>query len=60
MPKWKKDAKEFEVALHHDERRGAMAVIPKPIVDMLGVPDSITFVIETKHIRIHSDKTSDD
>jgi hypothetical protein len=45
MPKWKKDTKEFEVGVNYVERRGYSSSIPKPIIEMLGNPDSIKFVI---------------
>jgi hypothetical protein len=46
MPKWKKDAKEFEVGVNFVERRGYSSSIPKPIMNLLGNPDSIKFVID--------------
>jgi hypothetical protein len=45
MPKWKKYAKEFEVGVNYVERRGYSSSIPKPIMEILGNPDSIKFVI---------------
>lgn len=45
MPKWRKDAKEFEVGVNFVERRGYSSSIPKPIMDLFGNPDSIKFVI---------------
>jgi hypothetical protein len=45
MPKWKKDAKEFEVGVNFVEKRGYSSSIPKPIMEILGNPDSIKFVI---------------
>jgi hypothetical protein len=45
MPKWKKDTKEFEVGVNYVEMRGYSSSIPKPIIEMLGNPDSIKFVI---------------
>ena len=45
MPKWKKDTKEFEVGVNYVERRGYSSSIPKPIIEILGNPDTIKFVI---------------
>ena len=45
MPKWKKDTKEFEVGVNYVEKRGYSSTIPKPIIEILGNPDSIKFVI---------------
>lgn len=37
MPKWKKDAKEFTVAVYHNEASGCYTTaIPKPIIEHLG------------------------
>ena len=44
MTRWAKDETRFAVRLNHDGRRGCMAIIPKPVVEMLGSPDSVTFV----------------
>ncbi|MCE2499133.1 MAG: hypothetical protein J4F28_09185 [Nitrosopumilaceae archaeon] len=53
MPRWAKDKNEFSVRLNHDERRGCIAIIPKPVVEMLGKPDSITFVVDARgRIRV--------
>jgi hypothetical protein len=52
VPKWKKDAKEFTVGVNYNEIRGYQCSIPKPIMEVLGKPDSITFVIDNKNIKI--------
>ena len=52
MPKWKKDAKEFTVSVNFNEGRGYQSSIPKPIMNTLGVPDKVKFVINGKNIRI--------
>jgi hypothetical protein len=46
MGRWKKDQKEFSVSLFYDDRRGSMAVIPKPILEKLGIPSNIKFEIK--------------
>jgi hypothetical protein len=43
VPKWKKDATEFEVGVNYSELRGAQSSIPKPIVDALGRPKTVKF-----------------
>ena len=48
MPKWKKDATEFTVSVNHNETRGYQSSIPKPVMDALGNPDRITFLIRPK------------
>jgi hypothetical protein len=48
MPKWKKDATEFTVSVNHNEERGYQSSIPKPVMDTLGRPDRITFLIKPK------------
>ena len=52
MPKWKKDAKEFTVSVNFNEDRGYQSSIPKPIMDTLGDPDKVKFIINGKNIRI--------
>jgi len=54
LPKWKKDAKEFTVSVNHNESRGYQSSIPKPIIEALGEPQNITFVIDGKKIVIKS------
>lgn len=54
MPKWKKDAKEFTVSVNHNENRGYQSSIPKPIIDALGEPNSITFELNGKNVRLIS------
>jgi hypothetical protein len=61
MPKWKKDTKEFEVGVNYVENRGYSSSIPKPIIEMLGNPESIKFVVkENNEVALVSGKTSID
>ena len=46
MPKWKKGAKEFVVGVNYVDNRGYSSSIPKPVMDKLGHPDSLKFVIK--------------
>jgi len=48
MPRWKKDATEFTVGVNHNETRGYQSSIPKPVMDALGNPSRITFLIKPK------------
>jgi hypothetical protein len=59
MGKWKKDAKEFVVGVNYVERRGCASAIPKPIIDILGKPDKIKFVIneDDNSVQLISGKT---
>ena len=52
MTRWKKDETEFTVSLFVDKSRGSMCIVPKPIVDMLGEPDSLKFRIKNKDILV--------
>jgi len=54
MPKWKKDAKEFTVTVNHHETRGDLMYIPKPIMELLGEPEKITFEVKGKKIEVKS------
>jgi hypothetical protein len=47
MPKWKKDETEFNVSVTYHQHRGYQAYIPKPIMEMLGDPKSIKFIIKS-------------
>lgn len=57
MPKWKRDQKEFSVSVTYHEHRGCQAYLPKPIIEMLGNPKSIKFIVkDNKKIEL---KTGD-
>lgn len=51
-PRWKSDAKEFEVKINYHETRGDLIFLPKPISELLGKPDTVKFIIKNKRIRI--------
>ncbi len=48
MPKWKKDETEFPVSVGFNEVKGYWVTVPKPIIEFLGKPDRITFLIKGK------------
>lgn len=55
MGRWKKDAKEFVVGVNYVENRGYSSSIPKPVVEILGNPDSIKYVVnDDKSIQLVS------
>jgi hypothetical protein len=56
MPKWKKGAKEFTVGINYHDRRGYQSSIPKPVIDALGNPDEIKFIIDGKKIEVTTPK----
>ncbi|AIC16747.1 hypothetical protein [Nitrososphaera viennensis] len=60
MPKWKKDATEFEVGVNFSEGRGAQSSIPKPVYDALGQPETIKFIVKNKHIEIEAGTATQD
>ncbi|MDH3657174.1 MAG: hypothetical protein OEM77_03465 [Nitrosopumilus sp.] len=55
MTKWKKDAKEFIVSVNYNDARGSQCNIPKPILEFLGEPDRLKFVISGKSVKIKSE-----
>jgi hypothetical protein len=58
MPKWKKDAKEFVVGVNYVENRGYSSSIPKPVIEILGNPDSIKYVVnDDKSIQLVSGRS---
>lgn len=56
MPKWKKGAIEFVVSVSHHETREDQTYLPKPIMEILGNPDTIKFVIKGEKVEIHPNK----
>ena len=57
MPKWKKDETKFTVSVNYNEHRGYQSSIPRPIIEALGDPDSITFIMKNNSIEITADKS---
>jgi hypothetical protein len=58
MPKWNKDAKEFEVSIHYDNVKGSQIRIPKPILEKMDNPDKVTFVVNGKNVTVIPSKKS--
>lgn len=54
VPKWKKDATKFDVGVNYNEKRGYQSSIPKPVIDILGDPERIRFVVKGKKIELVS------
>jgi hypothetical protein len=54
MPKWKKDQKEFAVSVTYHEKRGCQCYLPKPMMEMLGNPSRIKFIVKNKRIEIEA------
>ena len=48
MPKWKEGATEFTVSLGENKVKGYWETVPKPIVELLGTPEKITFMVKSK------------
>lgn len=59
MPKWKKDATEFTVGVNYSDGRGYQSSIPLPVIDKLGKPNKIKFVIDedSNSVQLISGKT---
>ena len=58
MPKWKKDAKEFTVSVNFNQARGYQSSIPKPVMEALGEPQTLTFVIAGGTVKIQPNSLS--
>lgn len=56
VPKWKKNATEFTVSVNHNEARGYQSSLPKPVMELLGNPESIKFVIKGKKVEVSAQK----
>jgi hypothetical protein len=52
LTRWKKDETTFHVALSFDGTNSKRCRIPKPIIDFLGDPESLKFVIHGKKIQV--------
>jgi hypothetical protein len=52
MPKWRRDATEFPVSINYVEKRGYQSSIPRPVIDILGKPSTIKFIVKGKKIEI--------
>ena len=53
MTQWPKDAKEFTISVIKNEKRLTnYSYIPKPILEMLGNPDKLKFVISGDDIMV--------
>ena len=56
MAKWKEGATEFTVGVGYSKGRGYACTIPRPVIEALGEPERITFVIKGKRVEIESTK----
>jgi bifunctional DNA-binding transcriptional regulator/antitoxin component of YhaV-PrlF toxin-antitoxin module len=52
MPRWKEGSLEFTVSVNSHETRGYQCTIPKPVIEVLGDPEKITFVIKGRKVEI--------
>lgn len=57
MPKWRKDAKEFTVIVNYSGGRGYQSSIPIPVINKLGKPNKIKFIIDEDSVQLKSVKT---
>ena len=57
MTRWKKDETAFSIKLHYDDKRGCIAIIPKPILKEIGEPERLVFKIDKKrNIGVYADE----
>ena len=52
MTRWKKGETEFKVGVNFVETRGYSSSIPKPVMEALGEPGSIKFVLKGKKVEV--------
>ena len=53
MTTWSKDAKEFAVSvIRNKDRMTSYSYIPKPILQILGNPDRLKFIIQDGYIEV--------
>jgi hypothetical protein len=54
VPRWKKDQKEFIVSVSYHEHRGYQSYLPRPIMELLGSPKTIKFIIKNKKVEVEA------
>jgi hypothetical protein len=52
VPRWKKGQKEFTVSVTYHEHRGYQSYLPRPIMEMLGNPKAIKFIVKNNNGKI--------
>ena len=52
MPRWKRDQKEFTVSVTYHERKEAIKVSFKPIMEMPGIAKTIKFIFNNKKVEL--------
>ena len=57
MPKWKKGATEFTVGVSYSEDKGVQTRIPKPVVEALGKPNHVTYVLKGKKVELRAEES---
>jgi hypothetical protein len=55
LTRWKKDQKEFLVKLSFDGTNSTICRVPKPIIELLGSPENLKFIIRGKGIIVTKD-----
>lgn len=56
MPKWKKNETEFTVGVNYNEVRGYQTSVPKPVAEVLGNPETITYSVKGKKVEVKAGK----
>lgn len=52
MPKWKRQEKLYTVKLTYHNTRGTQLYLPKPIVEQLGRPDRVSFLMNEGEVLL--------
>ena len=52
MTRWKKDETEFTVRVSYDTSRGSLIYMPKPLLERIGLPESVRFVVRGSRIEV--------
>lgn len=56
MPKYKENATEFPASVNYNEHRGYAGTIPRPIMEFLGNPSKIVYIIRGKRVEVEAAK----
>ncbi len=54
LPKWSKEAKDFTVHVDCYPERGCKVQVPKPIMDLLGNPQKVRYIVKGKEIKFEN------
>ncbi|MCL4519869.1 MAG: hypothetical protein M1587_11810 [Thaumarchaeota archaeon] len=58
MPKWKEGINKYVVGVGYSENRGYACTIPRPVIQVLGEPEKIAFVVKDGKVEVLAEEPS--